>query len=87
MDRFFSGGRQLDGSVGNRWWEAKSSNYWDDILTNQKKLDNFKSTGPQCKQIAQSNGATYEIITNGQIPGTIKTWLDSKGIAYIELFY
>lgn len=47
----------------------------------------FKSTAPQCKQIAQSNGATYEIITNGQIPGTIKTWLDSKEITYIELFY
>ena len=84
---FSIGGREFDGSVGNRWWEAKSSNYWNDILTNQQKLNNFKSTAPQCKQIAQSNGATYEIITNGQIPGTIKTWLDSKEITYIELFY
>ena len=35
---FSKGGRDFDGGIGNRWWEAKSGGYWDLIMNNPKNL-------------------------------------------------
>lgn len=82
---FSKGGRDFDGGVGNRWWEAKSGGYWDLIMNNPKKLELFKSSMGDRLRIAKDNGATYELITNRPIPEEIKTWLTKKGIPYTEI--
>lgn len=82
---FSKGGRDFDGGVGNRWWEAKSGGYWDLIMNNPKKLELFKSSMGDRLRIAKNNGATYELITNSPIPQEIKDWLTKKGIPYTEI--
>ena len=82
---FSKGGRDFDGGIGNRWWEAKSGGYWDLIINNPKKLELFKSSMGDRLKIAKNNGATYELITNSPIPEEIKAWLTKKGIPYTEI--
>ena len=82
---FSKGGRDFDGGVGNRWWEAKSGGYWDLIMNNPKKLELFKSSMGDRLRIAKDNGATYELISNSPIPEEIKAWLTKKGIPYTEI--
>ena len=82
---FCVGGRDFDGGIGNRWWEAKSGQYWDMLETNPNKLAKFKSDMGDRLRIAKENGATYELFSNTPIPRSIKQWLDKKGIAYTEL--
>ena len=55
---FSKGGRDFDGGIGNRWWEAKSGGYWDLIMNNSKKLELFKSSMGDRLKIAKNNGAT-----------------------------
>ena len=80
-------GRQFDGGVGNRWWEAKSGDYWDMIQNNPKEMSNFKSSMGQRLGIAKENGATFELFSNSPIPQSIKEWLTTKGIPYTEILY
>ena len=82
---FSVGGRDFDGGIGNRWWEAKSGNYWSMLEENPNKLVKFKSDMGDRLRIATENGATYEIFSNTPIPESIKQWLTKKGIAFTEL--
>lgn len=82
---FSVGGRDFDGGIGNRWWEAKSGNYWSMLEENPNKLAKFKSDMGDRLRIATENGATYEIFSNTPIPESIKQWLTKKGIAFTEL--
>ncbi len=82
---FNVGGREFDGGIGNRWWEAKSGNYWSMLEENPNKLAKFKSDMGDRLRIATENGATYEIFTNTPIPESIKQWLTQKGITFTEL--
>ena len=78
-------GREFDGSVGDRWWEAKSGGYWNMISENPNKLVKFKSDMGDRLRIAKDNGATYELFSNTPIPDEIKQWLLKKGIPFTEL--
>ena len=82
---FSKGGRDFDGGLETRWWEAKSGNYWNLIMSNPKKLELFKSSMGDRLRIAKENGATYELFSNTPIPESIKKWLDKKGIPFTEL--
>lgn len=83
---FSKGGREFDGSIGNtnRWYEAKSGNYWKDQTQTPSKLSKFKSDMGARKKIAESNGATYELHSNTPIPQNVKQWLTEKGIPFYE---
>ncbi len=82
---FSVGGREFDGGVGNRWWEAKSGNYWDMLEDNPSMLAKFKSDMGNRLRIATDNGATYELFSNTPVPESIKQWLIEKGISFTEL--
>ena len=82
---FSVGGRDFDGGIGSRWWEAKSGNYWSMLEENPNKLAKFKSDMGDRLRIATENGATYEIFSNTPIPESIKQWLTKKGITFTEL--
>ena len=82
---FSVGGRDFDGGIGNRWWEAKSGNYWRMLEKNPNELAKFKSDMGNRLKIATENGATYEIFANTPIPESIKQWLTKKGIKFTEL--
>lgn len=81
---FKKGGREFDGAITpTRWYEAKSGNYWNMIMSNPQKMSYFKSSMGKGKK-AEENGATYEIHSNTPIPKSIKSWLDEKGIKYYQ---
>ena len=80
-------GRDFDGVVGNRWYEAKSGNYWNTLLNDKKVEQNFKRKMVEGLRIAQENGATYELFSNSPIPDSIKEWLTKKGIPFTEILY
>ena len=82
---FSVGGREFDGGVDNRWWEAKSGNYWDMLEDNPSMLAKFRSDMGNRLRIATDNGATYELFSNTPIPESIKQWLIEKGIPFTEL--
>ena len=82
---FSVGGRDFDGGIGSRWWEAKSGNFWSMLQENPNKLVKFKSDMSDRLRIATENGATYEIFSNTPIPESIKQWLIQKGITFTEL--
>ena len=84
---FSIGGREFDGGIGNRWWEAKSGQYWNMLESNPKAMNNFKSSMGQRLTIASENNATYELFSNTPIPDSIKLWLTNKGISYTEILY
>ena len=81
---FKAGGREFDGALGTRWWEAKSGNYWNMIMRDPAKILKFKSDMGERLAIAKKNGATYDLHSNTYIPKEIKEWLKKKGIAYYE---
>jgi hypothetical protein len=82
---FNAGGRDFDGGNKGRWWEAKSGEYWDMLMNNSKKLENFKSAMGDRLRIAKENDATYELFSNTSIPESIKVWLRKKGIPFTEI--
>ena len=82
---FSVGGRDFDGGVGNRWWEAKSGGYWSMLEKDSSKLAKFKSDMGDRLRIATENGATYELFSNTPIPESIRQWLIKKGIHFTEL--
>lgn len=83
---FSVGGRDFDGGVGNRWWEAKSGNYWNMLEEKPNELAKFKSDMGARLKIATENGASYELFSNTPIPESIKEWLTKKGISFTEIF-
>ena len=82
---FSVGGREFDGGLGNRWWEAKSGQYWDMLEKNPSKMTKFKSDMGDRLRIAEQNGASYELFSNTPIPDSVKTWLTKKGIVFTEI--
>ena len=81
---FKAGGREFDGSVGEVWYEAKSGQFWDMLLTNKDKLDKFRESMGRGLRIAHDNGASYHLHSNTPIPESIKSWLTGKGIPFTE---
>ncbi len=77
-------GREFDGAIGNRWYEAKSGRYWKDVTSTDKGWNKFTSDMGARQRIAQDNGATYELHSNTPIPQNVKNWLDKKGIKYYQ---
>ena len=78
-------GREFDGGVGSRWWEAKSGDYWNHIKGNPRLLNNFYSDMGDRLRIAKEHGATYELFSNTPIPDFIKDWLTEHGIRFTEI--
>jgi hypothetical protein len=76
--------REFDGAIGNVWYEAKSGEAWNTILSNGKKLEKFKERMGTGLKIANENGAKYELYSNTPIPQEIKDWLTKKCIPFKE---
>ncbi len=81
---FSMGGRDFDGGLSNRWWEAKSGQYWDMLEDDPKMLEKFKSDMGDRLRIAKENDATYELFSNTPISDKVKEWLSKKGIEFTE---
>ena len=82
---FKMGGREFDGAITiNRWYEAKSGNFWRDHTSTPQKFERFKSDMGDRLKIATKNGATYELHSNTPIPKHVKEFLNKKGIKYFE---
>jgi hypothetical protein len=81
---FSKGGREFDGGLGTRWWEAKSGEYWDMLESDSKQLEKFKSDMGDRLRIARENDKTYELFSNTPIPQSVKDWLTKKGIGFTE---
>ncbi|MFD3519440.1 DUF6531 domain-containing protein [Streptomyces sp. NPDC058653] len=85
---FKENGREFDGAYIDEltgrgvWYEAKSGDFWENILKNPKRLDKFFSTEGQKLGIAQSKGIHYEIISEKSIPEPVVKWLAKKGIPW-----
>lgn len=63
------GGRDFDGGIKDRWWEAKSGEYWNKIMDGKYGgVEKFKSDMGDRLRIAKENGATYELNSNSPIP-------------------
>lgn len=71
-DSFSVRGRDFDGGIGNRWWEAKNENFWNMLEDNPGKLKKFKEAMGHRLRIAKDNGATYELFSNTPIPQSTK---------------
>jgi hypothetical protein len=67
------------------WYEAKSGDYWKLIDNNPAKLERFRGTMPEARNIAAQNGKDFKIISNTPIPQHTKDWLSSKGINFLEI--
>ena len=78
------GDRDIDGGVGNTWWEAKSGQYWEMIMSKPKLLGKFKSDMGARLRIATDYNKIYQLHSNAPIPKPVQTWLDKKGITYFE---
>jgi hypothetical protein len=81
---FKAEGREFDGKVGNRWYEAKSGRYWQDHAQPGPGFEKFKSDMGHRLSIAKKNGATLELHSNTPIPEHAKAWLTKKGIPFTE---
>lgn len=78
-------GRDFDGGIKDRCWEAKSGEYWNKIMDGKYGgVEKFKSDMGDRLRIAKENGATYELNSNSPIPQKIKDWLTKKGIGCTE---
>ncbi len=79
-------GREFDGTYngGNIWFEAKSGNYWRDVVKDVKGLEKFKSDMGSRLSIAKANGKEYELFSNTPIPENVKKFLDKKLIKWHE---
>ena len=82
---FSRGGRDFDGGIGNRWWEAKSGPFWENRINNPKAIAKFKSDMGDRLRIAKENNATYELFSNTPIPQVFKDYLVKKGIPFTEI--
>ncbi|GLZ10344.1 hypothetical protein Acsp04_05790 [Actinomadura sp. NBRC 104425] len=55
------------------------------MLEDPKIAAKFKSSTAQQAQIARKHGKDFEVISENQIPDSIRAWLDKKGISYREI--
>ena len=75
-------GREFDGRVDNRWWEAKSGRYWEHLEKDPVMKQKFRSDMGHRLSIAKEHGATYELFSNTPIPPEIQNWLLERGIKF-----
>ncbi|MCR8576556.1 putative T7SS-secreted protein [Streptomyces sp. Isolate_219] len=81
-------GRQFDGAFihpktgRGTWYEAKSGDFWENIIKNPNRLNKFLSTEGQKFGIASNKGIDYMVISEKGIPERITNWLDKKGIPW-----
>ena len=83
---FKVGGREFDGGFGDIWWEAKSGNYWNNIV-NKGGFKKFCSDMGERLKIATNNGKQYFLFSNTPIPDYVKEWLSKKGIEFFETLW
>ncbi|MEU6736622.1 putative T7SS-secreted protein [Streptomyces physcomitrii] len=87
-DGFSEMGRQFDGAYidahtgKGTWYEAKSGEFWNNIIENPARQSKFFSTEGQKLGIAQTAGIDYRVISENPIPDRITRWLDKKGIPW-----
>lgn len=82
---FKVGKREFDASIGSRWIEAKSGNYWDHhAQPGTRGYGKFQSDAGEHLAIAIKNNATFEIHSSVPIPQHVKEWLAKKGIGFVE---
>ncbi len=84
-ESFKVGGREFDGAIGNKWYEAKSGKYWDGLFEDNKRFGKFKSDMGDRLKIAHTNGATYAVYSENQIPQPIQDWFTKNGIQFTVL--
>lgn len=88
VGNFSENGRDFDGAYINEltgrgvWYEAKSGDFWENLLKNPNRMNKFYSTEGQKFGIANSKGIDYEIITEKAIPAPVANWLAKKGIPW-----
>ena len=83
---FKKGGREFDGAITiNRWYEAKSGNFWRDHTSTPQKFEKFKSDMGHRLTIATENGATYELHSNTPIPKHVKEFLNKKVLNILNI--
>jgi filamentous hemagglutinin len=84
--RFTKNGREFDGMYGNVWFEAKSGDYWKNIVGNRKSQSfrDFTSAMKERLHIAKENRKEFIAHSNSPIPRHVKLWLDENGIKYFE---
>ena len=81
-------GRQFDGAFihpktgRGTWYEAKSGDFWENIIKNPKRLNKFLSTEGQKFGIASNKDIDYMVISEKAIPEQITNWLGKKGIPW-----
>jgi hypothetical protein len=76
--------REFDGAIGNVWYEAKSGQYWERMMSSTQRINDFKADMIRGLDVAKENGAVYELHSNTPIPQNIKDWLTEKGIKFTE---
>ena len=85
---FSISGKSFDGKYifeGNEiWYEAKYRDFWENTALNN--VNDWKSKFGSLKFVADSNGKSLEIITEGEIPEVFKEYFTVKGILYKENF-
>ncbi|MFD5549657.1 ricin-type beta-trefoil lectin domain protein [Streptomyces goshikiensis] len=80
-------GRQFDGAFidsatgRGTWYEAKSGNFWENTLKNNRQ-SGFFSTEGQKFGIAKNRGIPYRVISENPIPSVFTNWFDKKGIPW-----
>ncbi|GIH63206.1 hypothetical protein Msi02_40230 [Microbispora siamensis] len=83
---FKEGKRQFDGKRiedgVETWYEAKSGNFWEELLKDPRKMESFKGKMGESLKIATEKGHKFEIISEKPIPEAIRKWLEKKGIPY-----
>ena len=79
-----TGTREFDGAAGNIWYEAKSGDYWEKIMSSKEAFESFVGKMGEKLKIALEHGAKFELYSNTPIPQTIKEWCAKKGITFKE---
>lgn len=78
--------RQIDGELPDgTWYEAKGGKFWEELLNDPRILTKFHNQLRNQKLIAKGSRRNHVLITNGNIPRSIRLWLKQNGIKFIEL--
>jgi hypothetical protein len=84
------GGRQFDvevpggNGIGSTLIEAKSGNYWSDVVSSPEGFAKFKSDIGSRAAIARARGSNFMVYSNTPIPANVQSWLSEKGIPFRE---
>jgi hypothetical protein len=79
------GGRQFEvelpgtNGMGSTLIEAKSGNYWNDVVSTPQGLAKFQHDIGSRTAIARSQGSSFVVYSNTPIPASVQAWLTSRG--------